>query len=255
MISATRIYISEYGYDPRNLFLFAFGGAGPIHAHAIAKALKMPGFIVPSSAGVASSLGFLSSPPSFEFSKTYISVLNNKSLKTVKKIFKTLENDNKNKLKGFNKNDLNNIIYSLNLRHVGQGHDINLEIKVDEITFNENYIKNKFFSKYTSIYGYAHKHLNIEITLCKVVVKAKQPNFDLKKDQIENELFKKRKVKIYDGKKYIDYQNMNINNLKYNHKYNGPSVIQSIETTCIIPKNSSYLKDENNNIIVKFDNS
>ena len=76
MITATRVYISEFGYDPRKLYLFAYGGAGPIHAHSIAKSLKMPGFIIPSTAGVASSLGFLSSPPSFEFSKTYICVLN-----------------------------------------------------------------------------------------------------------------------------------------------------------------------------------
>src|SRR5690606_22100293 len=57
MISATRVHVTERGADPRKLRLIAFGGAGPVHAHEIAKALKMRGYICPASAGVASALG------------------------------------------------------------------------------------------------------------------------------------------------------------------------------------------------------
>ena len=43
MIAATRIHVAERGADARRLKLMAFGGAGPIHAHQIARALKMKG--------------------------------------------------------------------------------------------------------------------------------------------------------------------------------------------------------------------
>ena len=45
---------------------------------------------------------------------------------------------------------------------------------------------------------------------------------------------------------------MNVEQLLYDKTYNGPLILQSIETTCIIPKNCIIIKDEYNNIIVKF---
>ena len=253
MITATRVSISEFGYDPRKLYLFAYGGAGPIHAHSIAKSLKMPGFIVPTTAGVASSLGFLSSPPSFEFSKTHICILNKNNLLNIKSIFKQLEIDSKNKLYDFKSAKVKKTIYSLNIRHSGQGHDINLECSLENKKFNIEYIKNDFFEKYESIYGYAHKHLDVEITLCKVIVKAEQPKINLKyKEIFINNKDKTKYREIYDGKKMSKCKYMNFEQLLYNKTYNGPLILQSIETTCIIPKNSIINKDEYNNIIVKF---
>ena len=50
------------GVDPRELALVAFGGAGPLHACALAEALDMPMVIVPPRAGVLSAVGLLCSP-------------------------------------------------------------------------------------------------------------------------------------------------------------------------------------------------
>ena len=50
------------GVDPRQLALVAFGGAGPLHACALAEALGMPTVIVPPRAGVLSAVGLLCSP-------------------------------------------------------------------------------------------------------------------------------------------------------------------------------------------------
>ena len=57
---------------------------------------------------------------------------------------------------------------------------------------------------------------------------------------------------IYDGKKMIKCKYMKVEQLLYDKTYNGPLILQSIETTCIIPKNCIINKDEYNNIIVKF---
>ena len=47
MIAATRIHVAERGADVRRMFLMAFGGAGPVHADAIARSLKMRGYVFP----------------------------------------------------------------------------------------------------------------------------------------------------------------------------------------------------------------
>jgi N-methylhydantoinase A/oxoprolinase/acetone carboxylase beta subunit len=62
MERALRAVSVERGVDPRSLALVAFGGAGPLHACALADALGMPAVIVPPRAGVLSAVGLLCSP-------------------------------------------------------------------------------------------------------------------------------------------------------------------------------------------------
>lgn len=59
MEQGTRRMTLEQGHDPRDLTLVAFGGAGPLHASAIARAMQIPEVIVPLSPGVTSALGLL----------------------------------------------------------------------------------------------------------------------------------------------------------------------------------------------------
>lgn len=62
MERALRSVSVERGVDPRGLALVAFGGAGPLHACALAEALDMPAVVVPARAGVASAVGLLTAP-------------------------------------------------------------------------------------------------------------------------------------------------------------------------------------------------
>ena len=59
MEQAVRAVTVERGVDPRELALVAFGGAGPLHACALADALGMPAVVVPPRAGVLSAVGIL----------------------------------------------------------------------------------------------------------------------------------------------------------------------------------------------------
>jgi N-methylhydantoinase A/oxoprolinase/acetone carboxylase beta subunit len=63
MERALRSVSIERGVDPRGLALVAFGGAGPLHACALAEALGMPAVVVPARAGVLSAVGLLTAPP------------------------------------------------------------------------------------------------------------------------------------------------------------------------------------------------
>src|SRR3954454_20398545 len=59
MAAAVRVVTVERGIDPRNLALVPFGGAGPLHAAAIADELGMTKIVVPQASGVLSALGLL----------------------------------------------------------------------------------------------------------------------------------------------------------------------------------------------------
>jgi N-methylhydantoinase A/oxoprolinase/acetone carboxylase beta subunit len=62
MERALRAVSVERGVGPEGLALVAFGGAGPLHACALADALGMPAVVVPARAGVASAVGLLTAP-------------------------------------------------------------------------------------------------------------------------------------------------------------------------------------------------
>jgi N-methylhydantoinase A/oxoprolinase/acetone carboxylase beta subunit len=62
MERALRTVSVERGVDPRQLALVAFGGAGPLHACALAEALDMASVVIPARAGVLSAVGLLTSP-------------------------------------------------------------------------------------------------------------------------------------------------------------------------------------------------
>ena len=57
MAGAIRMVSLARGHDPRDFTLFAFGGAGPLHAAALARELGLPEVLVPARPGITNALG------------------------------------------------------------------------------------------------------------------------------------------------------------------------------------------------------
>jgi len=57
MAGAIRMVSVARGHDPRDFALFAFGGAGPLHASALARELGLPKVLVPARPGITNALG------------------------------------------------------------------------------------------------------------------------------------------------------------------------------------------------------
>lgn len=72
MHAALRVVSVERGHDPRQFGLVAFGGAGPMHANALAKLIRSKPVVIPPTPGVMSAFGFLSSDVKNEFPETYL---------------------------------------------------------------------------------------------------------------------------------------------------------------------------------------
>jgi len=70
MAEALRIVSVERGYDAREFSLIAFGGAGPIHAAALAEELSIPEVIVPPAPGAFSALGLVATDLKRDYART-----------------------------------------------------------------------------------------------------------------------------------------------------------------------------------------
>ena len=69
---ALRVVSVERGYDPREFALVAFGGAGPLHAAAVAADVGVPEVLVPRAAGVLSAVGLLVSDVTHEAARSMV---------------------------------------------------------------------------------------------------------------------------------------------------------------------------------------
>ena len=72
MLRALRVVSVERGHDPRDFALVAFGGAGPLHACALADELEIEAVLVPAAAGVLSALGLVASDERRDRVRSYV---------------------------------------------------------------------------------------------------------------------------------------------------------------------------------------
>ena len=93
MASAVKMHVIEKGGDPARAALVAFGGAGPVHAYNLARALGMGRVMVPMQAGVMSAQGLLHSPPAFDLTRTYKTPFDSLDYESMKGAFAEIERE------------------------------------------------------------------------------------------------------------------------------------------------------------------
>ena len=182
MISATRVHVAERGVDPRTLKLIAFGGAGPVHAHEIARALKMKGYVCPASAGVTSALGFLTAPVAFEFARTFMAKVKPSTLAELDAVYAELAEEGRATLiEAGVPADQITFTRRADMRHQGQGHEIVVTLPDSDLADVDldQELRPLFYSRYEEIYGYAHRHLGLEIATCRLTASGPRPRIAL----------------------------------------------------------------------------
>ena len=91
MIGALKLVSVERGYDPRDFALLAFGGAGPLHATALARELGIKDIIVPDRPGILCAMGLLTVDRRFDVVRTAITSLQEASSEVINTIWAELD--------------------------------------------------------------------------------------------------------------------------------------------------------------------
>lgn len=262
MISATRVHVAEQGADPRDFKLIAFGGAGPIHAHQIARALKMQGYICPASAGVTSALGFLTAPIAFEFARTFMAEITSETLAEMEAIFVELENEGRQQLleAGVDAEEIR-FTRRADLRHVGQGHEIGVTLpysSLNTVDIDET-LRPDFYASYAAIYGYAHRHLGLEVATCRLTASGPRPRVTLQEAVVEgthsaaDALKEERQVYFTELNGVVATPIYDRYRLPVGARFAGPAIVEEQDSTAVIGPESTVTVDAYANLIVSFD--
>jgi N-methylhydantoinase A len=122
MEKAIRVISIERGYDPRDFTLVAFGGGGPLHACALAQALRIPTVLIPAMPGALSAVGILLADTVRDYSRTVM--LPGTAIHDLETLFAELESSGIQELTA---EDLQGTAQlSLDIRYQRQGYELNL---------------------------------------------------------------------------------------------------------------------------------
>ena len=261
MISATRVHIAEQGGDPRRLKLIAFGGAGPMHAHAIAQALKMEGYICPARAGVASAIGFLTAPAAFEYARTFIARLEGTTLGELDRIYAELEEQGRQTLleAGVSAEEMT-FSRQADLRHVGQGYEIVVNLPYAQLSGVDldGELRPRFYRAYEEIYGHAHRHLDLEITTCRLTASGPRPRVKLQRVvesgyTPEQAIKGSRRAYFAELGGFIETPLYDRSRLSAGATFRGPAIVEEVDSTAVIGPGTQVTVDHYANLVVEFE--
>ena len=246
MARAIRVISVERGYDPRDFILFAYGGAGAMHAVSLAELIGIPRVMVPKNPGILSALGMLMTDVIKDYSLT-VMLKDAADLPVLQKHYHDLEVKARTDLQaeGFSEDKISLESY-LDMRYQGQSHEIML-------VFTEDYLHD-FHRYHEERYGYASPEQKTEIVNIRLRARGISADISLPVSAYagtsvaEAALLGERQiifeqqscqVKIYDREQ-----------LKYGNSINGPAIVVEYSSTVILPPGSQAEVDKYGNLII-----
>ncbi len=255
MEKAIRVVSIERGRDPRHFALVAFGGAGGLHACALAEALSIPHVIVPALPGALSALGILASDVVKDYSRTVLWRASGKiPADKLNREFITLEKTATKDFRAEAWQGAPRFHRSVDLRYRGQGYELNLP-------FTKNLLAD-FEQEHHRRYGYAHPSREVELVTLRLRAILKSSTADAGKTAhvgtgafarpgraTLGRLSSPKVPVLFEGKK----QETRIHSrdaLRPGQHYPGPAIITEYSATTVIPPTKHFHLDQANNLIV-----
>ena len=257
MVRAIRMVSVERGYDPRQFTLVAFGGAGPLHACEVAEEIGIRQVLFPPSPGTLCSLGLLMADTQFDLSRSRLTIVNEQNLSIINNLLADLALEGQQLLNTQKIPELRRRFqFGFDCRYEHQNYE--LTIKIDKGKLNESDLddlKKAFGNAHEHAYGYQDKERPVQIVNYRVsaVGLSDKPEVDHIQERSasvpkENEV---RQVRFEKQCKFIETPVYLRDDLPSDCVLQGPSIIEQMDSTCVIPPGWTALSDQYGNILVE----
>ena len=174
MSLAVRAVSVDKGVDPRDTAMIAFGGAGPLHAIAVAREIFIPRVIIPKLPGTFSALGMLMANWRQDFVRTLVGGLEGLDAALVRKAFAELTDDaNAQLVRDGVAKDIAVFTYFVDLRYVGQEHALQIPLRdAAMLTGDSSEVRGLFHAEHEQRYGQAASEEKLEVVNLRLVLSA-----------------------------------------------------------------------------------
>jgi N-methylhydantoinase A len=176
MSLAVREVSVEKGYDPREFALVASGGAGPLHALALARELYVPRVIVPLFPSHFSALGMLLADERHDFIRTYYGDLARLDFAELVRIHDDMVAESQSQLR--QKRDAR-FELQLDLRYVGQEFTLSVPVTIEEVRRADHHaIRTAFDALYEQRYAHHSPEEPVELVNVRLAAIGARPRLE-----------------------------------------------------------------------------
>jgi N-methylhydantoinase A len=249
MVSVSR------GHDPRDFALFAFGGAGPLHAAALARELGLPKVLVPARPGITNALGCVVADLRHDFVNTV-----NQPVALVDEalIREVLDHHRKEGAKLIAKEAVRpqslHVVHSADMQFVGQTHIINVPLPSAEIT--RATLQQLFEKAYFVRFKVELPEIRANLVNLNTSVIGVRPDIDLSRlidpagraARLEDARLEMRPV-WFDGE-WHDTPVYSRDKLPLDAVVKGPAIVEQMDATTVLEPGDVALSDRDGNLII-----
>jgi N-methylhydantoinase A len=246
MVNALHLISVQRGYDPRDFVLFAFGGAGPVHANALARATEMPTVLIPRSPGIFSATGLLTTDLTRDAAVTVMSRLDDVDAEEVEASFARLEDAGRVELEreGLTPEAMS-FVRKIDLRYVGQSYELTVPAG--------NGLLERFHDEHERTYGFSAPEEPVEVVslrLTSVGKIAKPPPQPVGRDG-KAEPKEHRPVYFAESNGYVDCPIYDRYALSAGASFAGPAILEELDSTTVVHPGYVALVDETGNLLIE----
>ena len=255
MAGATRMVSVSLGEDPRDFSLFAFGGAGPMHATALARELGIPEVIVPARPGITNALGCVVADMKHDFVLTVNSPLNNVDMDEIIGILKAQSKEGTELIQ---KEPVSveeiKVVHSFDMQFVGQTHILSVFLPTSDLS--HEVVQSAFDEAYYGRFRVRLPEIRAQIVNVKTTVMGRRTGICL--DGLIDASGRVESLEMaQNGARPVwfngDWQNTKIFNreaLPLSAKIKGPAILEQMDTMVLIEPGDEAISDKNGNILI-----
>lgn len=221
MAAALRVMSVERGIDPRELALVAFGGAGPMHACALAEELGIVTVLVPRASGVLSALGLAISDVRRDDVRPHLTTLSQADASELRADFEEMEQDARGVL------DDPTFRRRADLRYRGQA----FELTVDAEPLDG--LEERFHAAHERRYGYRSDGEAVELVNLRVVATVVVSKPGLHEGAARREAEVGRREACFDGE-WSDVPVVARDSIGAGSTVEGPAIVEFPESTLVV---------------------
>ena len=256
MAGAIRMVSISMGADPRDFAPFAFGGAGPLHAVALARELAVPRVLVPARPGLTNALGCVVADLRHDFVRTLNRPLDGADMDEVSAVLSAQEAEGR-RLIAAEKLALDSVRaeFSADMQFIGQTHLLRIALPGPEVSREE--MQRRFEAAYWARFRVELPQVRANLVNLNCSIIGARPELDLSRliDPAG------RGAAMPSGQRQVWFGGWHQvpvywrDHLPLELNLQGPAIIEQMDTTLIVEPGCHVTSDADGNLIVEVGNA
>ena len=255
MAGALRMVSLSRGEDPRDYALFAFGGAGPVHAVALARELAIPTVLVPVRPGITSALGCLAADVRHDYARTVNRLVQDVDEAEARAILEGQVEEGKAtirseeiEIEGFE------FIHEADMQFLGQSHVLRVTLPGTEV--RRDALHETFERAYWNRFGVDLPEIRPVLVTLRTAAIGKRKDVSLqalvdetkRAPDLAGALKERRRVWFEDG--WADTPVYDRDRLPTGAAFDGPAIVEQLDTTTVVEPDNRVEMDGDGNLVI-----